>query len=79
MGVCLGACLSSGMQIASSLLRIILSCVACLAVPYFPTLFHKRYDFREKMFLNIKVCSDFLYNFCLKHFSFYEEFSDMLS
>jgi hypothetical protein len=24
------------------------------------------------------VCFDFLYNFCLKHFSFYEEFSEIL-
>ena len=33
--------------------RIIFSSVACLAVPYFPILSHKRLDFRE-MFLNMK-------------------------
>ena len=25
-----------------------------------------------------KMCFDFLYNFCLKHFSLYEEFSEIL-
>ena len=35
--------------------HIILSSVACLAVQYFPTLYHKRHDFR-KQFLNIKLC-----------------------
>ena len=38
--------------------RIILPSVACLAVPYFSTLSHKRHDLREK-FLNVK------YYFCL--------------
>ena len=40
---------------------------------YFPTLSHKRYDFggRKKRVTEQKnVCFDFLYNFCLKHFSF---------
>ena len=30
--------------------RIILSHMACLALPYFPTLPHKRYDFLEKRY-----------------------------
>ena len=51
-----------------------LSYVACPALQYFSTLSHKRQDFREKH----KMCFHFLYNFCLKHFSFYEESSERL-
>ena len=32
---------------------------------------------RKKKLLNIKCVFDFLYNFCLKHFSFEEEFSEI--
>jgi len=56
--------------------RIILSSAASLALLNFSTLFRKRHDFRKK-FLNIKYF-DFLYNFRLKHFSYLEEFSDIL-
>jgi hypothetical protein len=56
--------------------RIILSYVACLALLYFSTLSHKRHDFRKKG-IKHKMCFNFLYNFCLKHFSFYEEFSEI--
>jgi hypothetical protein len=35
----------------------------------FSTLSHKRHDFRKKV-VEYKMCFDFLYNFCLKQFSF---------
>jgi hypothetical protein len=40
--------------------------------PYFPTLYHKRHDFRIK-FTEHKTCFNFLYNVSLKFFSFSEE------
>ena len=42
--------------------------IAWQALSHFSTLSHKRHDFREKVIEN-KICFDFLYNFCLKHFS----------
>jgi len=46
--------------------------VACPALKYFSTLSHKRRDFRKekKKVTEHKMCFDFIYNFCLKHFSF---------
>jgi len=45
----------SGMPIGSLLLRITLSCVACLAVPYLCTWYHKRHDFWKKEYIfNVK-------------------------
>jgi hypothetical protein len=54
----------------------ILSFVACSAIR--STLPHKRKVFREKKKVTEhKMCFDFLYNFSLKHYSFYEEMGDI--
>jgi hypothetical protein len=45
------------MHIASLLCSILLSCVACPALPYFSILSHKRQDFRKKLY-NIKLRAD---------------------
>ena len=56
----------------------ILSSVACPAVQYFSTFSHKRQDFRgKKSYLTSNVCFYFLCNSCLKHFSSYEESSEI--
>jgi hypothetical protein len=57
-------------QHAKRMRRIILSSVACLALTYSSTLSHKRHNFRKNKFNERKLCFAFLYNFCLKHFSF---------
>jgi len=48
----------------------IFSSVACRALQYFSTLPDKQNEFRRKKVIGHKMCFDFLYNFCLKHFSF---------
>jgi len=63
-------------QHAKLMSHVIMSSVACLVLQYFSTLSHNRCDFRKKS-LNIKLCFGFLYNVCLKHFSFREEFSEI--
>jgi hypothetical protein len=57
---------------------IVLLSVACLALPYFSILSHKRLDFWEKV-IEHKVCFDFLYNFCLKHVSLRRIQQDIIS
>jgi hypothetical protein len=51
-----------GIQHVKRMLRIILSSVACPAVPYFSTLSHKRHDFWEKV-IEHKKCFYFLWKF----------------
>jgi hypothetical protein len=53
--------------------------VAWPAVQYFSTLSHKRHDFRKKSYWTQNVCFDYLYNFCVQHFSFWEELSEIWS
>ena len=33
--------------------------------------------FEKKKVIEHKMCVDFVYNFCLKHFSFYDEVSEI--
>ena len=63
------------MQSACSML----SSVAYLALQYCSTLSNKRQNFRERRRWPYNVCFDFLYNFCLQHFSFPEELNKMWS
>jgi hypothetical protein len=44
--------------------------VACLALPYFSTLSHKRHDIRDKIIELKNVCFDWLYKLCAKYFIF---------
>ena len=57
-----------------------LSSVVSPAVQYCSTLSHKQRDFRKGIVNEYGfVCFDFLHSFCLKHFSFQEEFSQTLT
>jgi hypothetical protein len=76
LGVCLYAC--GRTQDAARMRIIILSSVTSLLPPRFSTLAHKRYDFRKKL-LYIKSVLSFSLHLILKHFSFQEEFNEILS
>jgi len=47
-------------QHAIRMRRIILTSVACLAVPHFSTLSQTRYGIRKKKTIEMKMCFDFL-------------------
>ena len=69
-------------QHAKRMRRIILSTVVCLSLSYFSALSCMRHDFGGGGgvdLINKKFCYDFLYNFCLKRFSFQEGFSEVLA
>jgi hypothetical protein len=58
--------------------RIILSSVVCPSVPYVSTLSHTGQDFSTKKVIEQTMgVFYFLYNFCLKYFSFYEELAEI--
>ena len=46
-----------GIQHAMRMRRILLSFLACLAIPYFSTSFHTRRDFRKKKIDERNMCS----------------------
>lgn len=68
---CVSALLSylSGMQMAFSPCRAVLPPMACLVLPRFHII-SQTTTFSEKQIIEQKTCFGFLYNACLKHFSF---------
>ena len=71
-----------GIPYAMRMRIVMLSSVVCTVLQYFFfILSHKRLRFRGEggRYWTQNVCFDFLYNFCLKHFTFCEKFSEVLS
>ena len=64
----LSVLVASFMQQAMGMRRIIWLSMASQPLPYVSILPRKGHDFREKKTQNMGF--DFLYKFCLKHFSF---------
>jgi hypothetical protein len=64
-----------GIQQAMRMRRIVTCALSGSAI--FFRISHKQHDFRKKKVIEPKMCFDFLYNFCLKLFSFQEELSEM--
>ena len=59
--------------------RVTLSSATCTALLYFSALLQKQHDFRINVTEHKLCVVIFFYNFCLKHFSFYGKFSEILS
>jgi hypothetical protein len=49
-------------QHAMRMPRIVLSSVACLVLPYFPTLFHNRYDFWGNVIEHVTFISQLMHS-----------------
>ena len=77
VSVCVGVTLV--IQQVKRMRRNVLSFVSCPDVPHLLTLSHKSHDLRKKVTEHKKCVVDFLYNFCLQHFSSSEELSGILS
>ena len=66
-----------GIQHVIRMRRIMLSSVACLTLPYFATLSHKRLCLKKKKVMEPKMRFFFVYEFRLKHILYQEELSEV--